>query len=143
VTRYRPSLRLTDVGEAAQLFHEYAQALTAAGWQETRSLPYAYDSFSNAVPIPDAARRLYAELPDRDRFGDPFDTTAKTSYFEWLSRRTGRLGRGPTPLWLQIHSERADLQYAFPDPRRRDRRRFLAWTRKHGVHEHGIPLALV
>jgi hypothetical protein len=123
-TRYRPSLAFADLGEAHMLFRDYAAALDRAGWAESRDLPYAYGSFENGVPIPDVARQAFAETADRAGLGDPF-----RSYF-----------RGePSSLWLGIHGLRPDLQRAFPDPLGRDRRRFLAWTRKHGAREHDVP----
>jgi hypothetical protein len=135
--RHRPELHLEALGDAAQLYRHYAAALYAAGWRDTRARPYAFDSFSNGVRIPLAARRAYAELADRERFGDPFDADGTPSFFEWL--REG----SPSPLWLSVHRERADVQLAYPDPEGADRRRFRAWARKHGRHEHGIPAELV
>jgi hypothetical protein len=136
-TRYHPGLEPEHVGQARQLFQTYTRELHAAGWTETRGLRYAYESFSNGVRIPDAARRLYAELPDTQDFGDPFDASGSSSFFEWLKRGS------PSPLWRFIHRHRSDLQYAHPDPDGADRRGFLRWTRRHGVHEHGIPIELV
>ncbi len=51
-SRYRPDLRLDDVGEAARLFGDYARELDREGWPIARRMPYAYGSFDNGVPIP-------------------------------------------------------------------------------------------
>lgn len=136
-TRYRPALRLEDIGEAARLYRSYAGQLRAACWNEARLATYAYDSFDNGVRIPEAARRLYASLRDKERFGDPFRAREAGNYFEWL--RGGR----PNRLWLFIHEQRPDLQRVFPNPQGGDRRRFLKWTQNHGSREHDVPPELV
>jgi hypothetical protein len=132
-TRYRPDLRMDEVGEAERLFRDYAAALVAADWREARTAPYAYAVFDNGVRIPDVARRLYAHTPDARAFENPFGR----DFFTWLTEGS------PTRLWLFVHSERADLQRAFPHPEGRDRRRFLKWSRSHGAREHDIPPELV
>ncbi len=123
-TRYRPELTFAELGEARELFREYELALDRAGWADARDLPYAYGTFANGIAIPEVARRAFAETPDRERLGDPFE-----SYFRGA----------PSNLWLGVHRLRPDLQRAFPQPLGRDRRRFLAWTRKHGASEHDVP----
>jgi hypothetical protein len=144
-SRYRPDLRFDDLGEAGQLFRDYARELDREGWPSARRLPYAYGSFDNGVPIPEAARRLFAQIPDRARFGDPFNATARNSYFNWLRKSPARRRalRGPSRLWLFVHRQGADIQRAFPDPLRADRQRFLAWTRTKGAHEHAVPPELI
>jgi hypothetical protein len=116
-SRYLPELRLADVGEAARLFGDYARELDREGWPVARRLPYAYGSFDNGVPIPEAARRLFAQIPDRAKFGDPFNATARNSYFNWLRKSPTRRRalRGPSRLSLSLHRQRADIRRAFPD----------------------------
>jgi hypothetical protein len=140
-TRYRPSLRFEELGEAQQLFGDYADELRRAGWEDARDLPYAYGSFHNGVPIPDIARQLFAQLPDRSKWGDPFAASETQSYFRWLHESPARFrpARGPNRLWLFVHGQRPDLQRAFPHPLGIDRRRFLNWTREHGSREHAVP----
>jgi hypothetical protein len=144
-TRYRPTLRLDELGEAKQLFADYADELRNAGWDEARDLPYAYGSFDNGVSIPHAARQLFAEQADRAELGDPFATGGTHNYFKWLKESpTGRFrSASPNRLWLFVHSVRPDLQRTFPHPLGIDRRRFRAWTRQHGAHEHRIPSELL
>jgi hypothetical protein len=137
-SKYRPDLRLDQLGDAHQLFRDYAAELNREGWATSRTLPYAYGSFDNGVPIPDAARELYAETPDCARFGDPFATGGKQSYFDWL-KQTPSLRRGSSRLWLAVHKARPDLQHAFPEPTGRDRRAFRRWTRTRGALEDAVP----
>jgi hypothetical protein len=140
-SRYRPDLRMEEIGDAQQLFRDYACELNREGWPSARTFPYAYGSFDNGVPIPEAARRLFAQMPDRARFGNPFATSGKHTYFQWLNQSPSLLG--PSRLWLFVHSTHPALQGAFPEPTGRDRRAFRRWTRTHGAHEHDIPPELV
>jgi hypothetical protein len=144
-SRYRPDLRLDTLGDARQLFRDYARALDREGWAAARQLPYAYGSFDNGVPIPEPARRLFAQTPDRARFGDPFVAGTPNGYFGWLKESPGRRRRlrVPNRLWMFVHQQRPDLQRAFPDPLRRDRRSFVAWTHKVGAQEYSVPPELV
>lgn len=70
------------------LLHEYADLLLAAGWQETRSMPYLFSCFQNGVRIPAFARRYVHMLAayQRARFGNPF-AVGPGSYWEWLQSR--------------------------------------------------------
>jgi hypothetical protein len=144
-TRYRPDLQLDQLGDAQHLFRAYLSDLQAAGWTTADEPPYAYGSFDNGVRIPDAARQLYAQLPDRVRFGDPFATSGTQSYFGWLNESPARFAPtlGPSHLWLFVHGQRIDLRRAFPRPLGIHRRRFLAWTRTRGVREHEVPPELL
>jgi len=88
VTRYSPRLTLSNVGPAAELFRRYRRLLESAGHGETKAWPYAYGSFDNGIPVPDAARRAYRELGEAaGRFGNPFETASPDSFFHWLRRR--------------------------------------------------------
>lgn len=100
VTRYSPRLNMSNVGAAAEIFGRYAVMLEAAGYNETKSWPYAYGHFTNGRPISDRARRLYLRLGDEaERFGDPFDTASSDSFFRWSRRRLGTLSRMKRYWW--------------------------------------------
>jgi hypothetical protein len=47
VTRHFPNLTFDGFGDVARLFQQYATLLIAAGYHQTKSLPYAYDSQSS------------------------------------------------------------------------------------------------
>ena len=106
VTRYSSRLQTANLGPAAIVFTRYLELLEAAGYHETKTWPYAFDYFDNAVPIPDVARELYRSLEDDAvRFGDPFRTIDSESYFDWL-KQPEEAGSGPSqslrPLWQAI-----------------------------------------
>jgi hypothetical protein len=140
VTRYSNRLRTADLGDAANVFTRYHDELIAAGWEEARSWPYAYDRFDNGVSIPHMARDIYRRLPDAARFGDPFDTRRSPSFFAWLRQPVGR--RGPSSFWAGVYEARPDLQAHFPSIQGHDRRAFRRWTQSCGVVEHQVPEAL-
>jgi len=129
-TRYRPQLRMDQVGAAGPLFRDYAERLDAAGWTQARALPYAYGAFANRVRIPTIVRRLFAELPARAALGDPFGD----AFFAWLGEGS------PNRVWQYVYRARPDVQRAFRNPRGRA---FRQWIRTHGVREHDVPAELV
>lgn len=151
LTRYSDRLRLSRLGPAAEIFERYRQLLLAAGWRETRDLPYAWDRFDNGIPIPALVRRLYRELgDDAARFGDPFRTSHAGSFFAWLREPAAPAGpadsaadasaqtAGLSRLWQAIYEQRADVQEAYPDPAGADREGFLRWAEEFGMREHGL-----
>jgi hypothetical protein len=141
VTRYNGRLTWDSVGPARAVFERFRAALEAAGFHDAKHWPYAYGTFDNGAPVPDAARSLYLECGDGvERFGDPLQAGAPTSYFRWLNQ-CGACTPGirkPTRLWQAIHRARPDLQAAFPDVLGVDREAFLTWIAHGGVHEHRI-----
>jgi hypothetical protein len=132
VTRYRPGLRVSDLGEAAPLFHAYERLLLDAGWGQPVP-PRQLDFFANGVAIPAVARRIFGALgAEAERFGDPFATATPDCFFDWLNEGS------PTRLWRAVHSERIDLWSAFPEPCAGDRQAFERWTRQFGMIEYGF-----
>ncbi len=143
VTRYTDRLRVAELGSAAELFERFAALLAAAGYHQARAWPYAFGRFDNDVPIPEVARRIYADLGEAvEAFGDPFSATGAGSFFRWLGEPvdgSGRRSRRVTRLWHAVWGERLDVRRAFPDPLGRDCAAFLDWTVRSGAAEHGIP----
>lgn len=146
LSRHAPPTAEPATGPVAALFERYARRLESAGLAEAERWPYAYGAFDNGVPIPDVAREIYLELgTDVDRFGDPFQAAAPTSFFRWLLQPAdaGPRAGGINRLWDAVYRRRPDVQRAFPDARRRGRRAFLQWARRTGAAEHGIPGAFL
>jgi hypothetical protein len=138
LTRWIPGRTLADAGAAAPVFERFRAALLGAGWEEASRLPYAYDRFSNGVPIPALARELYRALgDDAAAFGDPFDATSPDGFYAWLNAPVD--GGSVTRLWHAIFERRADVRDAYPDVLGADSQSFLAWTASSGLREHGIP----
>ncbi len=59
VSKHDSRLRLTDAGGAATLIERYCAALRAAGYESSRSAPYAFGFFADGTRVPDAARVAY------------------------------------------------------------------------------------
>ncbi len=147
VSKHQNRLTLDRIGDAAVLFKRYRDLLMAAGYGDTTSWPYAFGSFDNGVPIPEAARKLYLQLGDAVRaFGDPFSTGNAQNFFHWLNQPADMDGaRHPTltRLWKRIYSERQDLQRAYPDAVGTQREAFLTWVLDVGRFEHRVDDQLV
>ncbi|MDP9492089.1 MAG: hypothetical protein M3P42_07835 [Actinomycetota bacterium] len=143
VTQYSDRLSMEALGDAAELFADYAEALKQAGWDEAQAWPYAYDSFDDGVPIPQLARELYRELGElRAGLGDPFSTAKEEGFFRWLNEPVVP-NRQVTRLWQAVYDRRPDVREAFPSPFSEDHDAFLHWTAAAGAAEHEIPSAFV
>ncbi|MDP9191020.1 MAG: glycosyltransferase [Acidobacteriota bacterium] len=55
------SLTLADVGDAAKLIEDYSAALRASSHDTHKKAPYAYGTFADGTPLPNAARIAYRE----------------------------------------------------------------------------------
>jgi hypothetical protein len=140
-TRYSARLLISTLGDAGIVFGRYRDALLDAGWTESRTWPYAYGCFDNGVPIPDVARLIYLQLDDVARFGDPFVTDGRETFFHWLTEAVDGKDR-PSRLWFAVYEQRPDLQTAFPEVLGSNRADFLQWTGSFGATEYAIAEAL-
>lgn len=90
VSKYQSQFILRDLGILQKLFEQYRDLLYKNGYEETKSLPYAFGSFDNGLKITGHIRRLYYANLKRKNFGDPFDTRGKDSFFHWSQARARR-----------------------------------------------------
>ena len=140
VSKHQDRFRLTDIGEAADLYRLYARKVLDAGYAECRPWPYAFGKFSNGVAIPDVARSLYHSLGEvkQKRFGNPFEVGAKNSFFSFLNgpqQGDGAAEPYLSRLLYHLYSLRPDLQAAYPNPVGADLAGFSAWLLEAGRHE--------
>ncbi len=131
---HRPSLLSryaldTVPHELAPVFAGYARALLAAGYEQTRALPWPFDTFDNRVAIPAFVRTLVLDA-DLDPFAD---------CYEWLQASVDAHAPRLTNLWHAVYRQRVDVQRAYPDVFAADRAGFVRWTRDSGLREHAIP----
>jgi len=130
ISKYQDRYKLKDRAELRPLFKEYRQDLLTAGWESTRSIPYAYGRFHNGIGVPDLARtELWRVDATGDRWPDPFAVEGSDTYYSWLNAgvqaETG-------PAWLPrmalvLWEHRPDLQGAFPDPLATDHPHYVRW----------------
>jgi hypothetical protein len=139
-TRYADRLITSALDGASEHFARYREALLAAGWDEARDWPYAFDRFADGAPIPPLARAFHDELGG-ERFADPFAVGAG-SFAAWLCEPVDERWPSVSRFWLELHGRRDDLRDAYPDPLGTDRREFARWTRETGPREHAIPATL-
>lgn len=139
-TRYADRLATGALNGASEHFARYRAALLAAGWDDARDWPYAFERFADGAPIPPVARLLHDELGG-ERFADPFAVGAG-SFAAWLREPVDERWPALSRLWLELHERRDDLRAAFADPLGADRREFARWARETGAGEHGLPATL-
>ena len=140
VSKHQDRFILSDLGDAAELYRSYSDALIEAGFFTAQPWPYAFGFFAGGAPIPGPARAIYSEMGKRRaRFGDPF-RRGEGSFFAWLNEphTAGRsTGEGPflSRLLFRLWAGRPDLRRIFPDPAGRDFAEFCAWLEGFGRHE--------
>ena len=144
ISKHQDRFTLSDLPQLRPLFERYRDLLARNGHGEARQWPYAYGSFSNGVPIPDAARRLYRQLgPVARRFGNPFAADGEESFFSWLNERVVPIepqsGDVPmTRIVAAVYESHAWLQSRFPDPLGRHRGELLQHLTDAGAEAYGL-----
>ncbi len=136
VSKHQDRYTLADIGDAAQLYRCYRDLVLEAGYRAAKPWPYAFGFFDNGVAIPDAARTIYLRLGKKKRFGNPFETAGKNSFFQYLnSCRRPSKETSLTCLLGHLYEQRGDLVQIFPDVDGRDYLDFCAWLLDFGRHE--------
>jgi glycosyltransferase involved in cell wall biosynthesis len=142
ISKHQNRFTMNNVGQAARLFEDYRDLVFSNGYRQTKDWPYAFAYFDNGVKIPDIARLMYHGLTsERKRFGNPFSTNSRQSYFDWLNESVDgneRDGGAVTRFWYEIYCQRPDVQRAYPDVLGKDRLAFIGWTLTGGKSEYKI-----
>jgi hypothetical protein len=103
VSSYWPAKKMVEVEAAVSLFRKYAALIMAAGFEQTRSWPYAYDYFDNGETIPTWARAAFARLGRASAyFADPFGSKMR----EWLAETPDPGAEEEVGLWRNAAEER-------------------------------------
>ena len=101
VSRHDGRLTMDAIGDAAPLVDRYRETLRANGQNACERAPYAFGTFADGTPIPDAARRLYRRSLDlQDACGD--DPFAHAERFRGVRDHV----RGPVAARLALQSYR-------------------------------------
>jgi len=74
ISRHDHQRKLSDAGDVAKLVDDYLAALHEAGYDSFRNAAYAYGTFADGTPLPNAARIAYRSLPELQKAAgaDPF-----------------------------------------------------------------------
>jgi hypothetical protein len=87
--------KLVQFPEVRTLFELYKKLLIEHGYNTIRTWPYSYNFFDNGSNIPDRARRIYWSLGDKaKKFGNPFATSKKNSFWKYYKKRLPMRYRG-------------------------------------------------
>jgi glycosyltransferase involved in cell wall biosynthesis len=132
--------RVNDLGDGAELFETYRQLLIQHGFETSSQWPYALNFFSNGVPVPQLARRMWdeAEAAGVD-LSDPLDSDNPKGLYRWLMQPVDAGQPLINRLADRVYRLRPDVQKAFPDARGAHRRDFVHWFVTTAIKEHAIP----
>jgi glycosyltransferase involved in cell wall biosynthesis len=137
VSRHQDRFRLSEIGDAAVLYRQYAKLLAEHGHPDSSPWAYAFAGFDDGTPIPDVARDLYRSLgPGRSRFGNPFAVT--DGFKAWLNEPYGVSTTRLTRLAHHIWATQSHLQTAFPDPGGEHLQGLIEWLEDYGEAEFGL-----
>ena len=134
VSKHQDRFELSDIGEAAQLYREYADKVIKAGYFDCRPWPYAFGRFDNGVRIPDAARSLFHGLTPGEQatFHNPFTTGGANAFFDWLNQPVP--GASVSRLLHHLYQSRSDLNFG-DILREPGWVAYSAWLAEYGRHE--------
>jgi hypothetical protein len=131
-------LRVDDVPALAPLYGSYAQQLASEGRTAWRVAPYGFGHFDDGSPVPDVARRAYAEMGSaRAEFGGPF-RSGQGSFQAWLAAPADEGSPAISCEWMEAWARHEHLREAFPDPLGCNREAFHAWTMSQDAQESRV-----
>jgi glycosyltransferase involved in cell wall biosynthesis len=126
LSKHQRGRRLSDIGDARKLVEDYLVLLREAGFESSRASPYAFGTFRDGTPVPDAARIAY-------RNSSGLQSAAGADPFAHPELFAGRRDPTPRPPLLaragvrsyQFFSRARSLVLLFPHPVRRAMRETL------------------
>lgn len=116
LTMYASSHSIEEQPAVKELCVAYAMLLEGHGYTDVQCVPYAFEAFTNGVPIPKIARTCYRTLgQQQERFIQPF-SGGSGSFFAWLQEPAVTLGNGAflTNFHREIHKHCTDVRAHFP-----------------------------
>lgn len=136
---------LSDLPVVKRLVEDYIRDIKLAGWEETRSLAYAYGAFQNGTPIRDIMRKTYrrrfqpGEFPD----GSPFNAGAEAICNRLAEEVRQTPGPNITQLMHEVFLIRPDVRAVFNLESGESRQRFINWFQATAAFEYGLPESVV
>jgi len=147
LSKYQDRIRLPDEPALAELCTGYAEALWAAGHEQTSAWPYSYAETASGMPLSPPHRAAYrAGVLEDGLSGSLFTAADEEEYLSWCNRpaQHGGAANGITRLLETIHSGRDDLQATYPDlDDPDDSYGFIGWAHVFGSNEVPIPEQLL
>jgi hypothetical protein len=94
ISKYQSRPIVSNSSALRYLAGLYRNSLLKYGYKEISAWPYTYNSFDNGVEITEQARRVYWDLGDKvKKFGNPFKTAKKNSFFEYYAKKQKGLNK--------------------------------------------------
>ena len=131
VSKHQNRFSLVDLPAATQrLFDIYAHNIKSCGMAEFAVLPYAFATLRSGIPLSTIGRiALRRDLSWEDSLPDFRTAAGEALIIDFLNEPVDREVPVITRLALACHTQRADLQAAFPDVLRVNRAAFAEWFR--------------
>lgn len=132
-------LSIDTLGAGAELFETYRALLLKHGYETTSRWQYAFGNFTNGVPVPQVARRIWKEAREQGmRWPEPLNSEDPSGFYQWLLQPIDNGSPVINRLADYVYRSRPDVQRAFPDHRGLHRRDFARWYVHTGIQEHQI-----
>ncbi len=143
VSKHQDRFSWKDIRLLHGLFGDYRRRLTSNGWGSFRARPYSYDRADDLRIVP-VVRRLFRDLYPKALAGVPLDA----HFILAMCNRAAELpqdtrGRADPELMHKVHSERPDLQSAFPLNSAQGVEGFVGWFEASAEREYGVDARLV
>jgi glycosyltransferase involved in cell wall biosynthesis len=145
LSRHQDRIRLGDDPVLAELCRDYADALLAAGHEQTSQWPYTYATTASGIPLDERLRRLLRRALEAGVDASPFDPDGERRLIDWCNGPAKQGAPGGVTRYLEdVYESRIDLRVAFPDlDTPNDAAAFVAWADKVGRYELPIPQDLL
>lgn len=140
VSKHQDRFKLRDLKNMRRIFDIYKDRLMTHGYKESRAWPCIFNYFDNGVKITDLIRALYWDMRNCSGvdFGNPFNTSGRKTYFNWLNKEVDAKKPPITEFMLGIYKKRIDVHAAYPDIFGSHREGFVKWFIERAQIEHGF-----
>ena len=167
ISRHQNRFTISHFPKLRSVLKKYLDYLGHFRTAHFRTIPYAFNSFSNGEPIPLLIKQYYSEMVDTVgalrpyvyrppmagvelfslyNISDPFDVrdTANTIWSWLLKGPYNRIVDSEGDSYISelerlIYNSRSDLRYFFPQAMGGDILRFKSWCKNGLRHEYDIP----
>jgi glycosyltransferase involved in cell wall biosynthesis/SAM-dependent methyltransferase len=137
LSKHQTRLRVADDPVLAELCRGYADRLWAAGHDEARRWPYAYDTLPDGTAIDEHMRAVYREAVEEDALPRSVFAPEGTEEFEAYLRGPAAAGgrHGVTRYLAAVREARSELRDAFPSLEGARGLELAGWADAFGRHE--------
>jgi len=125
LSKHQNRIEVASSPALSRICDEYAGALVAHGYEQTRSWSYGWDALPNGVRVDHAVRDVYREASADGAVNGIFDPRGAKRFVSYLN--DAPKGGGVSRYARALRDSREDLLRAFPDVDGRDAAAFERW----------------